>query len=148
MPFSRRNAALVALVVPALVVLVATRAAGAQLKQLRTEASAPIVHPAPNPRVAHLSGNSAGSGDRSDRPPSVPSGNVAVNIPVVPRPAALLGLCTAFLASDEHGREGTAFQILVGATGGSPTATATWCQSYLAPGQHRQSPEPLKLAYL
>ena len=61
------------------------------------------------------------------------AGNLSVVVPQVPPHNALLGLCVAFLASGDNAKSdhSTAFQILIGATGGTVTSTTNWCQNYI-----------------
>lgn len=79
-------------------------------------------HPAPPPATA----------------PTTTPGNIEVTVPPVPPQKALPGLCRAFLSNDVHGKSGTAFQVLVGATGGTFSKTDGWCQQYLLLQGHPQ----------
>ena len=64
------------------------------------------------------------------RPASI-GGNLSVYVPEVPSQRSLPGLCRAFLNSDMAGKNGQAFEVLVGATGGSVATTSAWCGTYL-----------------
>lgn len=130
-PLSRRIATVVALLVASLVGLVATRVAGAQEEHSR-------VSPQPVPGLATAARSEGTQGAiyralprRPEDPESEASRNISVAVPVVPRLQALPGLCTAFLGSAEHAKNGKPFDVLIGATGGTPTATTAWCRTYL-----------------
>jgi hypothetical protein len=40
-------------------------------------------------------------------------------------------LCQVFLASNDQGKQGHEFHVLLGATGGNAAATTVWCTTYL-----------------
>ena len=71
-------------------------------------------------------------GTESPSRPADVAGNLSVEVPVLPDLHALRGLCTVFLRSEDQGRAGRDFQTLIGATGGSPGSTTSWCRTYLA----------------
>lgn len=131
MPFSRRSAAVVALVLASPAGFAATRAAGAQEDH----------HPANARPVPGLV--TAGRNDSTQRlihrtptrrpgdPELEASGTISIAVPVVPSLQALPGLCTAFLKSNSGSENGSVFQVLIGATGGNAAATTAWCETYL-----------------
>lgn len=140
-PLSRRSAAVVALILASLAGLVATRAAVAQ--EDRTRASAQSVPPLSTvrrsdsaPRTTYRT--QAGRPGDQDSQASV---DISVAVPVVPRLQALPGLCTAFVGTAEHAKNGYAFEMLIGATGGNAAATTAWCETYLTLWQEGKTGE-------
>ena len=73
--------------------------------------------------------------------PTPSAGNLSVYIPQVPSQHSLPGLCIAYLSSYDEGRNGKAFEVLVGATGGNPASTTVWCTNYLTLWQEGKTGE-------
>ena len=133
MPFCRRTAFVLAPLVAAL--------AGAG-----GVASAEQAHPGSHRGSVFesTSGQSqTGKGSRPvpSHPTDMPTGNVAVAVPLLPNLHSLPGLCQGFLASDKQGKQGHEFQVLLGATGGNAAATMAWCETYLTLWQEGKTGE-------